>query len=115
MSGGGGSPAPFSSPDPFAGQIFGSGAPLGGDLEGSGSAAGGPTDRCLSLRFTARLRSVNPDEVELVGVGDVLVVELFSADRPQIGAFRTLAEGSRLFRADQPVGVLLERLVELLP
>jgi hypothetical protein len=103
MSGGGGSPDPFPGPDVLG--RLGGGGPAGGDAS---------PDPCLELRFKARLRSVDPAELELVDVGDTLRVRLFTADRPQIGVFRIIGPDP-LVTADSPVGVLLDRIAELLP
>jgi len=106
MSGGGGSPDPFPGSD-ILGQLGTWGA--GGQGGGSGSS-----DPCTDLRFTARLRSVDADEADLVDVGDGLVVALFNDGRPQIGAFRITGENP-LATATTPVGVLLDRIAELVP
>jgi len=117
MSGGGGSPSPYEGSDPL-GDLGASGGPVpgvgNGRSGGTGDTAadGSAETACSALRFRAGLRSVNPDELALVQVGDVLLVKLFSADRPQIGAFRVTDDGTL---AQQPVGVLLERVVNLLP
>lgn len=104
MSGGGGSPDPFPGTD-VLGQL-GAGAVTGG----SGHAA----DPCSELKFTARLRSVDPGEAALVDVGTILVLDLFNTPRPQIGAFRIVhAEPQQL--AATPVGVLLDRIPEIVP
>ena len=108
MSGGGGSPSPYGGPDPF-GDPSGFGA---GTAGGGARPAGGTTTDCASLRFHTRLWSVDPGEVELISVGDVLEVSVFTADRAVIGAFRVGADDTL---AEQPVGVIQERILNLLP
>jgi hypothetical protein len=104
MSGGGGSPDPFPGTDVL------------GRLGSTGQLpADAAPDPCLGLNFTARLRSVNRNELDRVDVGTILQVELFQADRPQIGVFRILDTDPLPSRANEPVGVLLERIAEILP
>ena len=64
---------------------------------------------CERLEFDARLRSVDPAQLEEVDVGEVLAVALYEATRPVVGVFRLTSS------SDGPLGVLSERLSELVP
>lgn len=86
--------------------------PPGGFVVGdpAGSAGAGELP-CARLQFDARLRSVDPVELAEVEVGDVLVVAFREEPRLVVGAYR--AGGNPMTAT--PVGVLLDRLSELVP
>lgn len=101
MSGGGGSGSSMYSGDALAP------APAGSE---SAPASGDP-GICESLRFVARLRAVDPDEADLIEVGDPLAVVYQATPRPAILVYRLDGAG---YPVETPLGSLLSRLAELL-
>ena len=104
MSGGGGT----------GDSAFGGGGTRGDGTEGVGGIATGVPGGelpCERLQFSARLRSVNADELAQVEVDDSLIVQIHEIPRPVVAVFRSADDAP----IGEPVGVLLNRLSELVP
>lgn len=76
------------------------------------SVTGAGREACEALEFEARLRNVDVGELGHVVEGDVLPVVYQDEPSRMVAVVRTLADGSP---SPTPVGVLLDRLQELLP
>lgn len=108
MSGGGGDGGSNFPSDPWTDAG-------GADDAGSGGAPGqAPTgpEACEALEFETRLRNVDVGELAQVSEGEVLTVIFQEEPSRMVAAIRTLPDGSL---APIPVGVLLDRLQQLLP
>ncbi|WAC92225.1 hypothetical protein [Mycobacterium sp. Aquia_213] len=106
MSGGGGDGGSHFSSNPWT-----SPAREGGDQSDQPASSAGQ-EACEALQFEARLRNVDADELALVSEGDVLPVVFQEAPSRRVAVVRVQADGSL---SETPVGVLLDRLSELLP
>lgn len=104
MSGGGGDGTSSFPADPWLGAPDGQGV--------SGSAVSSGQEACEALEFDARLRNVDPSELERLSTGDILAVVYQDQPARMVAMFRQLPEGGS---AATPVGALLDRLQELLP
>jgi hypothetical protein len=105
MSGGGGDGGSNFPSDPWT-----SSADVG---SGAGPAASGAgQEACEALEFDARLRNVDADELAEVSEGDTLPVVYLEQPSRSVAVLRVLPDGSL---STVPVGVLLDRLQELLP
>ncbi len=106
MSGGGGDGGSNFPSNPWTSPASG-----GGDVSGSEAPSAG-REACEALEFDARLRSVDADELALVSEGEFLRVNYQEEPSRRVAVVRVLPDGSL---SQVPVGVLMDRLQELLP